>query len=401
MRRTLTDRAVAGLKAPETGRTFLWDRDPVGFGVMATSTGARSFIYETRYPGSPNPARRSLGKVGVITLAQARQKALRWRSLIAQGIDPAEHEASQRSHEARQKALTFEVVAERFVAERLAGLRTAETTAQEVRSYLISRWGSRPITSITVDDVVSLCDEFREADKAIHGRKIVGHASRVFRWAIARRALGVSHNPAAGLDLSDLLAPLRTRERTLDDAEIRAIWRASETAGYPMGALVRLLMATALRRSEAAEGDWREVDLSQRRWTIPASRMKSKRDHVVPLSTLALQVLDGLPRFTGGGCMFSTTDGSVSVSGFTKMKLRFDRLVAVELGRQPEPWTLHDIRRSVRSRLSEIGVQPVVAEAVLAHALPGLLRTYDRFDYAAEKADALERWATRLRELTQ
>jgi integrase len=89
------------------------------------------------------------------------------------------------------------------------------------------------------------------------------------------------------------------------------------------------------------------------------------------------------------------------VDGFGKAKLRLDAAMGVILGRPVEPFVLHDLRRTVRSRLSELRVPPVVAECVIGHALPGLLGVYDKWDYIDEKREALARWSARLSEIVQ
>ncbi len=160
---------------------------------------------------------------------------------------------------------------------------------------------------------------------------------------------------------------------------------------------------------------WPEIDHDNALWVIPADRTKSGRETEVPLSTLALEILDTLPRFAGGDFVFTTTSGENPVSGFSKSKSRTDALIleaareqAEENGQDPElvkpmpPWRTHDLRRTARTGLAELGVPQIVAEKVLNHAERNVLvKTYDRHEYAPEKRDALERWANRLREITE
>jgi integrase len=146
---------------------------------------------------------------------------------------------------------------------------------------------------------------------------------------------------------------------------------------------------------------WPEVDTDRAIWTIPRERFKSDREHIVPLSDDALALLAALPRFASGQFAFTSTAGMRPVDGFGKAKLRLDAAMGVILGRPVEPFVLHDLRRTVRSRLSELRVPPVVAECVIGHALPGLLGVYDKWDYIDEKREALARWSARLSEIVQ
>lgn len=406
MRRPLTDRAIAALKpAPVGKRLLLHDSVVPGFAAMVTDKGAKSFVLVVRFPKTGKPARRFIGKVGALSLASARAKAQQWRELIAEGKDPAEHEAAQQRAAARRRANSFEVVAEAFIEARVRAQRTAHDTEREIRKHLIARWGSRPITDITVDDIVDLCDDFRRAGIRSHARNILGHARRLFRWAIERRCYDMVRSPCEGLSPTALIGERVPRDRVLGDTEIRALWLASEKLGYPYGAFFRMVLLTGTRRDQASDAQWREFDLERRLWVIPPARVKQRntgkpREHIVPLSKDAAALLDSVPRFASGDFLFSTTAGAKSVDGFSKGKLRLDGAMQTLLGDTAlEPFVIHDIRRTMRSRLSELGVSPIVAEVTIGHSLPGLLGVYDRFEYLNEKRDALERWAARLRQI--
>jgi hypothetical protein len=200
MRRTLTDRGIAALKPAAPGKRYMvHDADVRGLGVLVTDKGSKSFVFYARYPGSASPSRRYIGQVGALSLAAARRKAQEWRGLIAEGKDPAEHEAAQRRADARRRANTFEAVAVAFIEARIKGQRTAIATEQEIRRHLISRWIGRPITSITTDDVVDLCDSFRRAGINAHAHNVFGHCRRIFKWAIQRRCYDLQRSPCEGL----------------------------------------------------------------------------------------------------------------------------------------------------------------------------------------------------------
>ena len=134
-------------------------------------------------------------------------------------------------------------------------------------------------------------------------------------------------------------------------------------------------------------------------WTVPAERFKSKSTHLVPLTKDALALLKTLPTFTKGHHLFSTSFGLKPVSGFAKAKLRLDKLMAEELGKAPAPFRLHDIRRTVRTRLAGLRVADEVAEMIIGHGRKGIQRVYDLHQYETEMREALELWAARLRDI--
>ena len=151
---------------------------------------------------------------------------------------------------------------------------------------------------------------------------------------------------------------------------------------------MQFLLATGQRLREVAEARWDEFEGAL--WTIPAARFKTGAAHEVPLSGLALEILRSVPRFEGP-YVFTTTGGDRPISGFSKFKARLDK--ALE-GMQP--WVFHDLRRTMRTRLSSLPVPHNVAELVIGHRQSGLHRTYDRHTYRTEKARALELWAGEL-----
>ena len=157
------------------------------------------------------------------------------------------------------------------------------------------------------------------------------------------------------------------------------------TDGY-IGCIVAPLL---LREREVADMAWSEVDLDKALWTIPASRMKGGRVHVVPLAPEALALLRSLPRFAGN-FVFTTTGGMKSVNGFSKAKERLDKLSGAT------GWVLHDLRRSMRTHLSALPIEDRVREQMIAHAQPGLHQVYDQYAYAAEKRRGFELWEARL-----
>jgi integrase len=165
--------------------------------------------------------------------------------------------------------------------------------------------------------------------------------------------------------------------------------------GYPYGPLIRLLVLTGQREREVSDMTWSEINFDQALWTIPAVRMKGDRAHEVPLAPKTLALLRSLPRFSAGEFVFTTTDGAKAVNGFSKAKVRIDRLSGVE------KWKFHDLRRTMRTHLSALPVQDMVRELVIAHARPGLQKVYDQHTYRSKKRECLELWAARLKGIVE
>jgi integrase len=399
-RRTLNDRIIKALKPAKPGkRAEIFDSIVPGLSVRVTDTGAKSFTLVTRYPGSSNPARRALGAYGEITLEQARVKARHWLELVGRGVDPHVERERQRLAEQRKQAGTFANLAEAFIREKLSTERRGRDAELHLRNTFIPRWGKRPAGDITADDVGEIINEVKQ-DAPYMAHALLATVRRLYRWASTPgRGYGIVGSPCFLIRPKDLIGEKQPRTRALEDREIKAFMRACDQLGYPYGSIGKMLLLTGARHREVSEAPWAEFDLDKKAWTIHQERFKSNTEHVVPLTNDMLALLNGLPRFRRGNYVFSTTWGEKPTMIGDKVKQRIDSLMAQDLGAEPKPWRIHDLRRTVRSHLSALQIPDHVAEMVLGHGRKGLQRVYDQHRYEDELRTALTRWAARLRSI--
>ena len=398
-RRTLTTRAVDAAKpAPAGKRTELWDGIVPGLALRVTDTGAKSFVLAARYPGSSNTARRALGGYGELTLEEARSKARSWLQLLERGIDPRVEIERQQAAELRKQAATFASVAEEFVREKLSKERRGHDAEVALRRELVPRWGARQVPEISRGDVKLMLEQVK-ARAPYQAHALLALARRLFSWAIERERFGLEHNPCNNINGKTFIGEKQPRARHLSDDEIRAFWQTCEEMGYPHGDLGRALLLTATRHREMAAAPWSEFDMPQAKWTIAQERFKSNSEHAVPLVPAMLELLEALPRFKSGTCLFSTTYGRVPTDITEKVKNKIDRRMAEILGREVQPWRVHDLRRTVRTHLAALRIPDHIAEMVLGHGKKGLQRVYDQHQYEVEIREALEKWAARLRSI--
>jgi integrase len=390
-RQNLTDRFIKSCKPASAGKRDDYpDAIVPGLALRVTDKGHRSFVLVARYPTHPkNPTRRALGNYGAVGLDQARSKARQWLELIGKGIDPEIHEAREKAASQRQQANSFAAVAAEFLDRHASGLRKEKEARTIIGQEFVRRWGARPITDIEPAEVATAIRAIVKRGAPYQAHNALGYIRRLFNWAIGTHQFGIQASPVALLKPADLIGKREARERILSDAELRAVWGAADTMGYPYGPLFRLLILTGQREREVADMTWSEVDVDRRLWTIPAARMKGGRAHEVPLSRAAVELLETLPR-NAGDFVFSTTGGAKPVNGFSKAKVRIDKLSGVA------GWKIHDLRRTMRTHLSALPVQDLVRELVIAHAKPGLHKVYDQHSYEDEKRECLHLWARRL-----
>jgi integrase len=414
-RTALTPRKVETLKpAPKGKRTQVMDSIVPGFGVRVTESGQRTFIYQGRFPGSPNQVRREIGRVGSIDLAAARDKAREWSGLIGAGIDPREVERKAEEARATARATTFEAVAEDYFREKLARQRSGKVIEKRFRKRLIPIFTDRPITDITDLDVLSKVVNPIKAQTPSQARQLFNDLGNFFAWVIDQRVYGIKASPCATIKISKIVGKIVPRQRVLNDDELRALWMGAGRLPYLVGPLYRGLILTALRLRELSNTERAEWHLHGNSWQllIGADRMKGKQAHAVPGNADLREIYDACPK--RGRYMFSFNGGEKPMTVGDGVKEQIDaemlrvlREIAVERGDDPDSvelahWVTHDIRRTVRSRLSRIkGIDLETREAVLAHVKPGIQRTYDVHDYFDEKREALALWAARLRQIVE
>jgi len=428
-RKNLTATLVSGLKpAPKGTRYQVMDTQVPGLGVRITDKGHRTYILHVRYPDSLSPSRREIGRCADISLTDAREKARRWRQLIQKGIDPADQERRQRDAAIIKRKTTFAAVVDDFIRDKLSTERNGADAERQIRRDLMPVWQELAITEITdlqISALVKAKGRKKNLPKAkgsggkAIARSLLALIKRFFRWVVAQPEYGLSVSPCANLTATNILGDSPSPNiRTLSDDEMFALWRAAGRMPYPAGAVYRLLCLTALRLNEVVDAAWAEFNLREGIWTIPAARMKGKdggkkqaRPHAVPLTKDILAIIDSLPNFKGAKFLFSTNAGKTSIWMGSKVKSRLDarmlrtlKALARKRGDDPSrvvlpPWVNHDIRRTVRSRLSRLKVTEEAREAVLAHVRPGIKGVYDLHDYLDEKREALEVWGRRLKDL--
>jgi integrase len=291
----LTDDIIAKLKdAPERKRYAITDCGPgwvSGLKVRVTDKGAKSFILWRRYNGAKNPAARLLGKVGTITLDQAREKAREWIKMIRRGEDPRAVERRARDANQESNAITFEKVFEEYLAKHVKSQRRAKDVEREMRKDLLSRWKDKPLHEIARRDVIRMVDAVKERGPA-QAHNVLGHAKTFFNWVIERNIYGIEFSPADKIKPGRLIGKKVSRQRVLSDPEIKEFWRAAGRLGYPFGTLFQMLLLTGQRRSEIAEASWREFNKSKRILTIPSERFKSDSEQLVPFTDEMMALLD-------------------------------------------------------------------------------------------------------------
>jgi integrase len=287
---------------------------------------------------------------------------------------------------------------EEYMTREGSGLRTADERRATFSRHIIPALGARPITEIRRSEIVALLDRIEDHSGPVAAHTVLAHLSRLFNWHAARD--DEFRSPIVrGMTRSNGNA----RERTLTDAELRAIWSTGEAVSAPANPVgsnaspfnryVRFLLLTATRRTEAANATWVEIDGDV--WTIPAARYKTGRDHVVPLSRAAIDLIHPGAEVQGSSSNDGWFFGPAPIRAFSR------HTATLREASGTSGWTLHDLRRTARSLMSRAGVAPDVAERCLGHVIGGIRGVYDRWEYLAEKRAAFEALADLVEGITR
>jgi integrase len=399
-----TDKFLAALKpAPAGERLMIWDTQVKGLGIRVTDKGAVTFFVTRRLKGS-TAVRIVLGRYGEISLADARRSGQEKLIELGRGLDPRTVQNAQAG-----SPLLFSHIAEGYIAhiEKGSNERTATSIKRRVNRELVSRWGKRPVASIKIADVALMVNEVNEKSGPQAARVTLAYAKSMFSWAIgyhckewlALDRTGFEYNPARDVKPGKYLNLADPRDRILNAHELALVWQAAGDV-YPFGPYLRLLILFGNRRTELAEARWSEFDFNLKSWLIPATRMKGGLAHMIPLAPLALEILKKLPRNERSDLLFSFSRGK-PMNHFGWAKRAVDKKIAELNGGVPIPhWTYHDLRRSMRSGLSDLAIPQEVAELCIAHKRRGIVGVYDRSDRWLERQAAMAKWANKVAEIS-
>jgi integrase len=368
MRAKLTQAYVDKLVPPPAGRTYVWDVGLAGFGAMITSNGARSYVVQ--YRAGRHTRRMTLD--GRMRLEDARKEARAILGEVARGIDPL---AARRAASAAARN-TFAAVAGEYVRQH-QHLRSIEVLERMLNRLVYPEIGNKPIEEIRRLDVARLLDRVVDSSGPVQADRCLSIISAVMRWHQTRDD---EFRTPIVRGMARTKPKERRRERVLNDDEIRAVWKAAEARRDVFGALVRVLLLTGARRSEAAE--MRRSELVGNVWSLPAERAKNKQALVRPLSNPALAAIKSFPNL--GGDFVFTVNGVNPIGGLSRLKAELDAASEVK------DWVLHDLRRTARTLMSRAGIPYDVAERMLGHAMPGIRATYDRHRFFEEMQTAYE-----------
>jgi integrase len=389
----ISEKIVAGLPAPAKGNklhyasglTLQGKKAPSGFAVRVTAAGTKAFVWFHRVSGTGytetigtwegNPTGGDYAVRAAIVEADRRAKAVRDRA-----EDPRP-ERTRRLDEANQPSeKNIAGLIDMFMTRYVEGkLRSERIIKQSLDRLVKPRIGKVSIYDLKRSQISKMLDEIADENGEVMADRTLAYCRKAFNWYEINGHDDDFKSPIVR-GMARTKPSEHARDRILTDDELRSLWKATDAPG-PFGPMLRFILLTASRRSEAA--DMTRSEVVGDNWTIPAARYKTKTETVLPLSKAAQDVLASMPK----GTDYIFTTGKKPIAGFTQFKAKVDERCGFA------DWTIHDLRRTARSLMSRAGVQPDHAERCLGHVIGGVRGVYDKYAYINEKRAAFERLA--------
>ena len=393
----ITDKGIAALK-PKAERYEVWEDGRTGFGVRVSPKGRKSWMFMYRFGGKAR--RMGLGTYPLIGVASARVQHANAKALLEKGVDPGAQQV-ERKHAERTAETVADLIEEYLEKWARPRKRSAHEDERTLRVEVLPNWGKRKAKDIRRRDVIELLDGIVERGSPIQANRTLAVIRKMYNFAISRDI--VDATPVAMVKAP---AKENQRDRVLSADEIRTFWNGLDEAPMNPGVklALKLQLTTAQRKGEVVGAKLSEFDLNEAVWTIPAERSKNGLAHRVPLSDLAISLVEQaaadaegsewlLPGRRENGPLTPT-----AVNHWLRLALRPTKKNGET---QPPAIPLenvkpHDLRRTAASQMTSMGITRLVVSKILNHAEAGVTAIYDRHGYDQEKRHALDAWASHL-----
>ncbi|MFW5958237.1 MAG: tyrosine-type recombinase/integrase [Desulfosalsimonas sp.] len=374
--------------SPRDKRFEVTDRK--GLSLRVYPSGKKVWIYRYLFDGVPR--RMTLGTYPAMSLAKARENHSIATQDVANGIDPGQKQAEVKAR--RKASPTFSDLLIEFWEVELYRKKAGAATKRLIEYDAVPAWGKRKVSDIKRRDIVLLLDKVRER-APVGANRLHGALSRIFNFAAERGV--IEDSPCVRIRK----VPEKGRSRVLEDSEIKILWNALDLDNKDVDMFcqtklaLKMILLTGQRPGEVCGMQWAEIDEEATLWHIPPERSKNGEARQVPLTSMALEIIENAKALSGNKQYVFTSshkpDAPITVRALSRALSR--HWSEIKIGQK---FTPHDLRRTLRTRLAELGVSDIVAECVLGHKLQGLLAVYNHHQYTREMRDALNKWEHKL-----
>lgn len=385
-----TDKLIKNLK-PKDSSYDLREKSGQGFAIRIMPSGHKSWVFIYHFKGKKQ--RMTLGGYPAISLADARKLHSNAIRCLASGKNPAQ-ESSRIKLEKKMSGTVNDLITEYLEKWAKPRKRSWKEDERILNKDIAPIWGKRKAKDIKRREIILLLDAICKRGAPITANRTLAVIRRMFNFAIERDI--VESSPCYMVKQP---GKENHRDRVLSENEIKTFWHGLDDA--IMTDLVRLALklqlTTAQRKGEIVAAEWQEIDFKNKIWEIPGSKVKNSKSHRVPLSCLAISLLEQLkPLSSDSEWLFPSPTGKTHMDGHSiDHSLRRSKHIFGD----SKPITPHDLRRTGASYMTALGVPRLVVSKILNHSESSVTAIYDRHTYDKEKRQALEIWGQKLKEI--
>jgi integrase len=378
------------------------DNGAKGLRLRVSPGGAKTFVWMYRHNGKVN--RLTLGRYGTgedrLTLAEARARLLQAREQLDMGITPALGDDAPD---------TVKALAEDFFLIKKRQLKRPERMRQVIDHDILPIIGNKKIKAVTRLNCSAVVEKVVNRGAPAHAGTVLDALKQMFDYAESKGF--VENSPAAHIKPRRIGVARNVKDRALDYdpdheeideslKEIRAFWHALNKAprmSKQIRSGLKILLLTGVRTGELRLAQWEHIDYDKKLWSIPASNTKNNKAWKVPLTDPVIEMLKELEEDANGS---KWVMASASAKGHIEdkaMARALKRLFSLK-DENDDPvldidsFSPHDLRRTLRTHLSHLGIPPHVSEKCLNHSLGKIFGTYDKHPFIEERREALDKW---------
>jgi len=389
--RPLTNNEILKAKPQEKDFTL---HDGDGHFLLVQTSGKKLWRFRYQGPNSSSRTNLSLGSYPALTLAVARQMRDQYLSLLAQGIDPQKQQEEVSEQRQIELDSIFSVVAGKWF--QLKSKSVTEDYAKDIwRSLekdIFPTIGEIPVQALKARTIVEALEPIKARGALETVRRLVQRINEIMIFAVNTGLIDA--NPASGVGMA-FEKPKKQNMPTLRPEELPNLMRSlvMSNLSVPTRCLIEWQLLTLVRPSEASGARWAEIDLEAKLWTIPPERMKAKRQHIVPLSPQAIEILEVMkPISSNREHVFPSRNdpkqpmNSQTANAALKRIGYGGKLVA------------HGLRSIASTALNEEGFNADVIEAALAHSDKNeVRRAYNRSTYLSDRVELMDWWGVKVK----
>lgn len=388
--RPLTNNEILKAKPREKDFTL---HDGDGLFLLVKTSGKKLWRFRYQRPGSSSRTNLSLGSYPALTLAAARQIRDQHLSTLAQGMDPQQQQEQELEQSQIELDSIFSTVAANWF--QIKSRNVSEDYAKDIWRSLdkdvLPAIGAIPVQEIKARTIVEALEPIKARGALETVRRLVQRINEIMIYAVNTGLIDA--NPASGVGMA-FEKPKKQNMPTLRPEELPKLMRSLVMSNLSVTTrcLIEWQLLTLVRPSEASGARWEEIDLNAKLWTIPAERMKAKREHIVPLSPQALEILEVMkPISAHREHIFPSRNNpkqamnSQTANAALKRIGYGGKLVA------------HGLRSIASTAMNEAGFNADVIEAALAHSDKNEVRkAYNRSTYLLQRKGLMEWWGTEI-----